>query len=82
MAFGNIQQPKKSGRSKASSPSNLESISLEDDDIPQVPIVNLERPLGVKAEKKKIEETKVQRRHDFTYRRHIECHDGRKKKNK
>ena len=54
LAIGNNQQPKKRGRSETSSPSNLELISLEDDDIPQVPIVNLERPLGVTAEKERL----------------------------
>ena len=58
MAICNNQQPKKRGRSKASSLSNLESISLEDDDIPQVPIVNMERPLGVKAEKERLKKQK------------------------
>ena len=58
LAIGNNQQPKKSGRFEASSPSNLESISLEDDDIPQVPIVNLERPLRVKAEKERLKKQK------------------------
>ncbi|KAL0014917.1 hypothetical protein SO802_001986 [Lithocarpus litseifolius] len=48
----------KRGRSEASSPSNLESISLGDDDIPKVPIVNLERPLGVRAEKERLKKQK------------------------
>ena len=34
LAIGNSQQPKKRGRSEPSSPSNLKSISLEDDGIP------------------------------------------------
>ena len=49
----NNQQPKKRMRFEASSSSNLESISLEDDDIPLVPIINLERPLkGCRPKKK------------------------------
>ncbi|XP_023925001.1 glutathione S-transferase T3 [Quercus suber] len=58
LAIGNNQQPKKRRRSEASLPSNLESISLEDDDIPQVPIVNLERPPGVKAVKERLKKQK------------------------
>ncbi|XP_030933006.1 glutathione S-transferase T3-like [Quercus lobata] len=58
LAIGNSQQPKKRGRSEPSSRSNLESISLEDDDIPQVPIVSLERPLGVKAQKERLKKQK------------------------
>ena len=58
LAIGNSQQPKKRGRSERSSPSNLESISLEDDDIPQVPIVNLERPPRVKAQKERLKKQK------------------------
>ncbi|KAK7839299.1 glutathione s-transferase t2 [Quercus suber] len=58
LAIGNNQQPKKRGRSEASSPSNLESISLEDDYIPQVPIVNLERPPRVKSEKVRLKKQK------------------------
>ena len=58
MAICNNQQPKKRGRSERSSPSNLESISLEDDDIPQVPIVNLERPPRVKAQKERLKKQK------------------------
>ena len=54
LAICNNQQPKKRGRSEASSPFNIESISLEDDDIPQVPIVSLERHLGLKAEKERL----------------------------
>ncbi|KAK4592150.1 hypothetical protein RGQ29_016593, partial [Quercus rubra] len=45
-------------RFEASSPFNLKSISLEDDDIPQVPIVNLERTPGVKAEKERLKKQK------------------------
>ena len=58
LAISNSQQPKKRGRSEPSSPSNLESISLEDNDIPQVPIVSLERPLGVKAQKERLKKRK------------------------
>ena len=58
MAICNNQQPKKRGRSEASLPFNLESISLEGDDIPQVPIVNLERPPGVKAQKERLKKQK------------------------
>ena len=58
MAIGNNQQPKKRGRFEPSSPSNLESISLEDDDIPQVLIVSSERPLGVKAQKERLKKQK------------------------
>ena len=58
LAICNNQQPKKRGRSEASSPFNLESISLEGDDIPQVSIVNLERPLRVKAEKERLKKQK------------------------
>ena len=53
-----VSNQKKRGRSKRSSTSNLESISLEDDDIPQVPIVNLERPPGVKAQKERLKKQK------------------------
>ena len=52
------QKKRRRERSEASSPFNLESISLEDDDIPQVPIVNLERPPGVKAEKERLKKQK------------------------
>ena len=48
----------KKRRFYASSSSKLESISLEDDGIPQVPIVNLERPLGVKAKKERLKKQK------------------------
>ena len=58
MAISNNQQLKKRGRSEASSPSNLKSISLEDDDIPRVPIVNLERPPGAKAKKERLKKQK------------------------
>ena len=58
MAISNNQQLKKRGRSEASSPSNLKSISLDDDDIPRVPIVNLERPPGVKAKKERLKKQK------------------------
>ena len=58
LAICNNQQPKKRRRSETSLPSNLELISLEDDDIPQVPIVNWERPLGVKAEKERLKKQK------------------------
>ena len=75
------KKKEKKGRFDASSPSNLEFEHLEDDDALQVRIVNLERPPGVKAGKKYIEETKVQRRYDFSQRRCTECYDGRKKKN-
>ena len=71
-----------------SSSFNLESINLEDENIPHVPNVDLERPLGKKTKKKKekkkekreIEETKEQRMYNFKYGRLIKCHDGRKKK--
>ena len=74
-------QQKKKRRFEASSPSNMEFEHLEDYDALQVPIVNLERLPGVKVGKKYIEETKVQRRYDFSQRRCTECYDGRKKKN-
>ena len=45
-------QQKKKRRFEASSPSNMEFEHLEDYDALQVPIVNLERPPGVKVEKK------------------------------
>ena len=56
----NNQQPKKRKRRRfeASSPSNLEFEHLEDDDALQVPIVNLERPPGVKAEKERLKKQK------------------------
>ena len=62
---------KKKRRFEAFSSSNLESISLENDDIPHVPIVNLERPLGMKAKKERLKKQKCKQGH----------HDGRKKKN-
>nr|POE84404.1 putative leucine-rich repeat receptor-like protein kinase [Quercus suber] len=37
---------------------DIKSISLEDDDIPQVPIVNSERPPGVKAVKERLKKQK------------------------
>ena len=58
MAISNNQQLKKRGRSEASSPSNIKSVSLEDDDIPRVPIVNLERPPGAKAKKERLKKQK------------------------
>ena len=49
---------KKKRRFEASSPSNLQFEHLEDDDALQVPIVNLERPPGVKAEKERLKKQK------------------------
>ena len=67
----NQQLKKKRRRFEAFSSSNLESISLENDDIPHVPIVNLERPLGMKAKKERLKKQKCKQGR----------HDGRKKKN-
>ena len=49
---------KKKRRFEASLPSNLQFEHLEDDDALQVPIVNLERPPGVKAEKERLKKQK------------------------
>ena len=53
----NNQQQKKR-RFEASSPSNMEFEHLEDYDALQVPIVNLERPPGVKVEKERLKKQK------------------------
>ena len=58
MVIVNNQQQKKKRRFEASSPSNLEFEHLEDDNALQVPIVNLERPPGVNAEKERLKRQK------------------------
>ena len=65
---------------KTFSSSNLESINLEDEDIPHVPNV-LEKSPNKKAENERLKKQKSKEGCNFKYGRLIKCHDGRKKKN-
>ena len=65
---------------KTFSSSNLESINLEDEDIPHVPNV-LEKSPNKKAENERLKKQKSKEGYNFKYGRLIKCHDGRKKKN-